>query len=60
MKADKDRTAKYATEMEQHEFTVWATGYVLFAIGEGTPLRSAIEMVVNQAASNKVFGGAKA
>lgn len=52
-----DRTQKYATEMTIDEFEAWAAGFILFGIGEGKSLQSLVSLVVNQAASNKVFGG---
>lgn len=54
-----DRTQKYATEMTFNEFNAWAAGHIVFAIGEGTPLKTALYLVLNQAALNEVWGGAK-
>jgi hypothetical protein len=53
----KDRTQKYATEMDFHEFVTWATGAIIFGIAEGQKLKDIVFMIVNQAASNEVFGG---
>lgn len=55
----KDRTEKSATEMTFNEFTAWATGYILFGIGEGTSLKTLVHVVVDQAARNTIFGGGK-
>lgn len=54
-----DRTQKSTDEMTFDEFVSWATGYVLFGIGDGTKLRELIFVVVNQSALNKVWGGQK-
>lgn len=51
---------KPAIKMTFDKFHSWATGYVLFAIGEGESLRDAMRVVCNQAAMNDVWGGAKA
>ena len=56
----KDRTQKFATEMDFNEFVTWATGYILFGIGEGSKLKDLVHTVVNQAMMNEVFGGKKA
>lgn len=53
----KDRNQKTVLEMDFDEFHSWATGYVLFAIGEGTSLRDAMLTVCDQSARNKVWGG---
>lgn len=55
----KDRTKKTAPEMDFDEFITWATGYILFGIGEGQKLRDVVWFVCNQAAQNKVWGGQK-
>jgi hypothetical protein len=52
----KDRTAKAATEMNFDEFVTWATGYLIFGIGEGNKLRNLMHTIVNQAAQNPHFG----
>lgn len=54
-----DRTQKYATEMTMQEFESWATGYIIFGIGDGTSLKSLVETIVNQAAGNTEWGGSK-
>lgn len=59
MSKDKDRTQKYAIEMDYNEFITWATGYILFGIGEGRTLREIVSTIVNQAAQNEVFSGGK-
>ena len=56
---EKDRTQKFATEMDQTEFVAWACGSILFGIGEGKTLQSIMWLIVNQAANNEVWGGAK-
>lgn len=52
---------KFATEMDYPEFVKWAQVYVLDSLLESglKGLRQGVEMVVNQAASNEVFGGKK-
>lgn len=45
--------------MDVNEFVAWATGYILFGIGEGRSLKELIHTIAVQAASNKVFGGSK-
>lgn len=56
MTDNRDRTAKPATEMTFNEFRAWATGYVLFGIGEGTALQTLMHTVVDQASRNIHFG----
>lgn len=47
--------------MDYPEFVKWAQVYVLDSLLESglKGLRQGVEMVVNQAASNEVFGGKK-
>lgn len=54
--ATKDRTEKNALEMDFNEFVTWATGYILFGIGEGQKLRDLVRIVVDHAARNPNFG----
>lgn len=53
----KDKIQKITLELDFDEFHSWATGYVLFAIGEGKTLRDAMLTVCDHAARNKVWGG---
>lgn len=41
------------------EFITWATAHIIFGIAEGNKLRSLVWTIVDQAARNEVFGGAK-
>lgn len=59
MTTTSDRTQKYATEMNRSEFESWATGFILFGVGEGTPLKTIVAQVCSQAAGNKLWGGGK-
>jgi len=54
--AKKDRTEKTALEMDFNEFVTWATGFILFGIGEGRSLRELVHTVVDHAARNPNFG----
>lgn len=55
------KSQKFATEMNYNEFVRWAIEYVVehFLDSGLKGIRSAVEMVVNQAAMNEVFGGKK-
>lgn len=50
---------KSTDEMDFNEFVNWATGYIVFGIGEGTRLRELVWCVCNRAMLNEVFGGRK-
>jgi hypothetical protein len=47
-----DRTQQTALEMDFHDFTTWATAYILFGIGEGRSLKDLVFTVVDHASRN--------
>tara|TARA_Y100000310_G_scaffold308553_1_gene351774 strand:+ start:5963 stop:6181 length:219 start_codon:yes stop_codon:yes gene_type:complete len=55
-KMPKPTYQKSPIEMDFNEFKAWATGYILFGIGEGQTLKSLIHTIVDQAARNEKFG----
>lgn len=52
---------KFATEMDYNEFVHWAIEYVVehFLDNGLKGIRSSVELVINQASQNEVFGGGK-